>query len=86
MLASSFVDVLFILALVGLLVVIAMLIVTLYRANHVLSSWTRVSDTVSDSLVRLIPAVLNVATVGKGISEILSTIADYKKSAKDKKD
>lgn len=77
------VDTLFVVALLGLLVVIVMLIITLYRANHVLSSWTRVSDTVSDSLVRLIPAVLNVATVGKGISDILATIAEYKKS-KDK--
>lgn len=79
MITSGFVDTLFILALIGLLVVIAMLIVTLYRANHVLSSWSRVSDTVSDSLVRLIPAVLNVATVGKGISEVLNTIAEHKK-------
>lgn len=82
MITSGAVDYLFMLALVGLLVVIVMLIVTLYRANHVLTSWTRVSDTVSDSLVRLIPAVLNVATVGKGISEILNTIADHKKNAK----
>lgn len=83
--ATGVVDYLFIVALIGLLVVIGMLIVTLYRANHVLASWTRVSDTVSDSLVRLIPAVLNVATVGKGISEVLHTIAEYKKEHKEKK-
>ncbi len=84
MVTAGLMDWLFIAALVGLLVVIVMLIVTLYRANHVLSSWTRVSDTVSDSLVRLIPAVLNVATVGKGISEILHSIAEHKKEDKKK--
>ncbi|MDO8513676.1 MAG: hypothetical protein Q7S37_04200 [bacterium] len=76
------IDTLFVVALIGLLVVIVMLIVTLYRANHVLSSWTRVSDTASDALVRLIPAVLNVAVVGKGIAEILSKIAEHKKADK----
>lgn len=84
MVTAGLMDWLFIAALVGLLIVIVMLIVTLYRANHVLSSWTRVSDTVSDSLVRLIPAVLNVATVGKGISEILHSIAEHKKEDKKK--
>lgn len=83
--ASDVIDSLFILTLSGLLVLIVMLIVVIYRANHVMSNMSKVSDTVSDSLVRLIPAVLNVATIGKGIHEVLESIAEYKKSEKSSK-
>jgi hypothetical protein len=80
--ATSVIDSLFIITLIGLLVLIVMLIVMVYRANHVLTNWSRVSDTISDSLVRLIPAVINVATIGKGIHQVLESIAEHKKSEK----
>jgi ABC-type arginine transport system permease subunit len=80
--SASLIDGLFVVTLIGLIVLIVMLIITVYRANHVLSNWSRVTDTVSDSMVRLIPAIINVGTIGKAIHQVLETIAEHKKNEK----
>ncbi len=82
--ATDVINSLFVLTLIGLLVLIVMMIILIYRANHVVNNWSKVSDTVSDSLVKLIPAVLNMATIGKAIHEVLATIAELKKKEKKK--
>jgi hypothetical protein len=81
---GNVIDGLFIITLIGLLVLIVMLIVMIYRAHHVLNNWAKVSDTLSDSMTRLIPAVVNMATIGKGIHTVQETIADHKKKSAEK--
>lgn len=80
---NSVIDSLFVVALVGILILVVMLIVLTVRANKVLNNWSKISDVLSDSLVKLIPAVVNVSVIGKGIHQALESIAEYRKS-KDK--
>ncbi len=69
----SFID------LVGSFILIVILLVLAIRMNHVAKTLSRMSDTIGDSFVKLIPAVLNIATVGKGIHEVLQGLAEHKK-------
>lgn len=80
MFTSQVIDVLFIVALVALIVMIGFMISLIIKTRHLVGNWSKVSDTLSDSMVRLIPAVLNIGTIGKGIHEVMESIAHHKKT------
>jgi len=79
MISQETVTILTFIDLVGVFVVLVVVLVLALRLHHVAKTFSRIADTIGESFIKLIPAVLNIETVGRGIHAALTAIAERKK-------
>lgn len=74
---TNSINLLSLLVLIGLLVAVILLIAALWRINRMMRKIEHIGETARNFAASIVPAVVNIGTIGAALQSILKTLMDH---------
>lgn len=79
---ENLINILSVVVLFGFIIALIFLIVLLYRANRAMARIDHLSETFSDFIKEIVPAIVNIGTISTALHGVMRAFTDHHKHKK----